>query len=82
MKHKITLYQYEDCPFCIMVKDKLEELGFKYKKIEVSMDREDPKRKELLEKSGVSTVPVIDIDGEFTGESYVIVNKLEELKNN
>ena len=43
-------------------------------------DREDPKRKELAEKSGVLTVPVIEIDGEFIGESDVIVEKLESMK--
>ena len=36
--------------------------------------------KEMSKKSGVMTVPVIDIDGEFTGESDIIVQKLEGLK--
>jgi len=80
MELKITLYQFEDCPFCRMVRQKLEELGLKYDAIEVSRDRDDPQRKELLEKSGISTVPVIDIDGEWTGESDLIIEKLESLK--
>jgi len=78
--HKITLYQFPDCPYCTKVRAKLDELGFKYKKVNVMRDREDAKRKEIAKKSGVMTVPVIDIDGEFTGESEVIVQKLQELK--
>jgi len=80
MEHKITLYQFVDCPFCKMVRDKLEALGLKYNAIEVSRDREDPQRVELIEKSGVQTVPVIDIDGEWTGESDAIIEKLGNLK--
>ena len=80
MTHKITLYQFEDCPYCAKVRIKLDELGFKYKKVDVIRDREDPKRKEIAKKSGVLTVPVIEIDGKFIGESDVIVKQLEELR--
>ena len=77
---KITLYQFEDCPFCAKVRAKLEELGFKYKKVNMPRDREDPQRKEIAEKSGVQTVPVIDIDGTFIGDSDIIIEKLEGIK--
>ena len=80
MTHNITLYQFEECPFCAKVRAKLEELGFEYKKVNVTRDREDSQRKMLLEKSGVATVPVINIDGEFTGDSDAIIQKLEEMK--
>jgi|TARA_Y100000310_G_C20595232_1_gene770162 glutaredoxin len=76
---KITLYQYENCPFCMAVRDKLEELGLKYEKVEMSRDHESQERKDLAQKSGVMTVPVIDIDGEFTGESDAIIEKLEKM---
>lgn len=81
MKHKITLYQYEDCPFCIIVREKLEELGLDYDAIEVPRDVDSDVRRDLFEKSSVRTVPVIDIDGEFIGESAVIIKKLEKLQN-
>lgn len=82
MKHKIKLYQFEECPFCAKVRAKLDELGIsdKVEKINMERDREDPKRKELAEKSGVLTVPVIEIDEKFTGESDVIIKKLENMK--
>ena len=79
MKHKITLYQYENCPFCMMVRDKLEALGLEYNAIEVPRDIDDPVRRDLFDKSGVRTVPVIDIDGEWTGESDAIIEKLESI---
>ena len=80
MEHEIKLYQFETCPFCAKVRAKLEELGFKHEKINVSRDRESKERKELSEKSGVKTVPVIEIDGKFKGESDVIIEKLEKMK--
>ena len=79
MKHKITLYQYENCPFCMMVRDKLEALGLKYDTIEVPRDIDAPVRRDLFDKSGVRTVPVIDIDEEWTGDSDAIIEKLESL---
>ena len=74
----IKLYQFEACPFCAKVRAKLEELGVDYEKVNVAHDREDSQRKELLEKSGVATVPVIEIDGKFIGESDVIIEYLEK----
>ncbi len=75
---KITLYQFETCPFCAKVRAKLEEKGLDYKKVNVPQDRESVLRKEIAEKSGVSTVPVIEIDGKWMGESDAIVNYLEK----
>ena len=76
---KITLYQYEGCPFCAKVRAKLEELNLEYEKVNVSTDGEDETRVMIREKSNVSTVPVIDIDGEFTGDSGPIIQKLESM---
>jgi len=77
---KITLYQFEECPYCARVRAKLKELGMEYEKINVPRDKESPIRRMIAEKSGVMTVPVVEIDGKFTGESAVIIEKLERLK--
>lgn len=74
----ITLYQFAHCPFCAKVRAKLDEKNLKYKTVEVPSNRLDPVRKELLEKSGVLTVPIIDIDGKFIGESGDIIEYVEE----
>ena len=75
---KITLYQFEQCPYCAKVRAKLAENNLDYEKINVPYDREDSQRKELLEKSGVGTVPVMEIDGVFIGESDEIIKYIEE----
>ena len=76
---KLTLFQFEKCPYCALVRQKLEELGLEYEKIDVSYDREDSVRKDLLEKSGVGTVPVLLADNEYIGESAHIIEFLEKL---
>lgn len=82
MSHDITLYQFETCPFCAKVRAKLDGLGWEYKKVDVERDREDPQRKEIAEKSGVSTVPVALIDGEWIGDSSAIIEHLDKLAKN
>jgi len=76
---KITLYQFEECPYCAKVRAFLDEKGLEYEKVNVPRDREDPQRKELLEKSGVGTVPVIKIDDQYIGDSQVIIDHLTNL---
>jgi glutathione S-transferase len=61
----------------------LDEQKIEYEAIEVSGSRDDPVRKEIAEKSGVNTVPVLHItkDGgeEWIGDSGAII---DWLKNN
>ncbi len=75
---KITLYQFEECPYCARVRNYMDEKGIEYEKVNVSYDREDPQRKELLEKSGVGTVPVIKDGEKYVGDSGEIIAYLEE----
>ena len=76
---EITLYQFENCPFCAKVRVKLDQMDLKCEKINVSRDRNNPVRKELFEKSNVLTVPVIKIDGKYLGDSEVIISYLDSL---
>ena len=78
MNDKIILYQFETCPYCIKVRNKLDELGIEYKKIEVPRDRESTIRKEIFKKSKVPTVPIIKIGDFHLGESEDIIKYLEE----
>jgi glutathione S-transferase len=75
---KMTLFQFEQCPYCALVREKLSELGMDYEIVDVSYDRSSPMRKELLEKSGVGTVPVLLDDGQYIGESSRIIEFLEK----
>lgn len=74
----ITLYQFEECPYCEKVRRKLSEKQLKYEKVNVAHNREDPLRKELKAKSGIATVPVIKIDGKYIGDSTAIIAYLDE----
>ena len=74
---KIKLFQFENCPYCAKVRAKLDDKGLDYEKISVSRDRNDALRKELFDKSKVLTVPVLEIDGKFIGESDVIIEYLD-----
>ena len=75
---EIILYQFETCPWCEKVRQKLKELKLDYKKVNMIRDREDKARKELYKKSGVQTVPVINVDGKYIGDSAKIIDFLEE----
>ena len=66
------------CPYCEKVRKVLAEKNLEYEKVNVPHDRDDPVRKDLLEKSGVATVPIIQIDDKYMGESSEIVDYLEE----
>ena len=73
---EIILYQLEHCPFCAKVRAVLHELKMKYQMVNVPQDREDSLRKELFQRSGVPTVPVICIDGKYIGDSAKIIDYL------
>ena len=66
------------CPYCEKVRKVLAEKNLEYEKVNVPHDRDDPVRKDLLEKSGVATVPIIQIDDKYMGESSEIVDYLED----
>lgn len=66
------------CPYCEKVRKKLDELKLNFEKINVPMSRNDPLRKKLLEKSGIGSVPVIEDQGKFVGDSEKIIKYLEK----
>lgn len=75
---EIVLFQFEQCPFCEKVRQKLKEKGIEYKKVNMPHERDSKERKELFEKSGVWTVPVIKIGDEYLGDSSAIIERLDK----
>ncbi|XP_064649078.1 prostaglandin E synthase 2-like [Lineus longissimus] len=55
---KITLYQYQTCPFCCKVRAFLDYYGFNYDVIEVNSVRQTE-----IKWSGYRKVPIVVIDG-------------------
>ncbi|NQV91877.1 glutathione S-transferase N-terminal domain-containing protein [Candidatus Woesearchaeota archaeon] len=78
---KIILYQYETCPFCAKVRDYMSAKDIEFEKINVSYDSSDPMRKEIKEKSGVGTLPVIKDGDRYVGDSGAIIEYLEDNYN-
>jgi len=59
----VKVYTTPTCPFCDMVKKYLRENDVEFEDVNVAEDAEAAK--EMTEKSGRMTVPLIDIDGEI-----------------
>ncbi len=60
---KVRLFSTPICPYCLTLKRFLEENGVEVVSIDVSQDEEA--QKEIVEKTKQTTVPVLDIDGQF-----------------
>ena len=59
----VTIYTTNTCPYCHMAKDYFKEHNVEFKEFNVSEDHD--KAREMIEKSGQSGVPVIDIEGKI-----------------
>ena len=60
---KVKVYSTPTCPWCVKVKEYLEEKKVDFENIDVSEDQEAAK--EMMEKSGQMGVPQIEIDGKI-----------------
>ena len=56
----MTLYQFESCPYCRMVRQKLSDMCLTYVSVCVPQDRS--RRDKVIEVSGQASVPVL-VDG-------------------
>ena len=65
MNKKIKVYGVPTCPFCTKTKKYLKDKGFDFEDLDVSLSQD--LAKEMVEKSGQMSVPVIEI-----GEEIVI----------
>lgn len=61
MAESVKVYSTATCPYCKMAKDFLAEHNIPFEAVDVGQDREAAR--EMVEKSGQMSVPVIDIDG-------------------
>lgn len=61
------LYTTHYCPYCIRARDLLNEKGVAYK--DIAVDHDPQLRREMMERSGRSTVPQIWIGEHHIGGS-------------
>lgn len=79
MQKDVTVFSTQTCPYCVMVKQYLDEKNVKYKDIDVSEDAKAAE--EMFNKSHQMGVPQL-----WIGEEVVVgfdpgrINKLLELK--
>jgi glutaredoxin-like YruB-family protein len=59
----IIIYSTPTCGHCRRAKEWFKEKNIIYEEVDVSRDR--TKAEEMIQKSGQSTVPVIEIDGKI-----------------
>ncbi len=59
----VVVYSTSSCPYCVMAKNFLRENKVAYEDINVGEDEE--KAEEMIQKSGQTGVPVLDINGKI-----------------
>ena len=59
---KVIVYSTQTCPYCILLKNWLDEKKVEYEYNDVGVDQK--KAQEMIDKTGQMGVPVIDIDGD------------------
>ena len=60
---KIKIFSTPTCPYCHVLKNYLKENGFEFEEIDIS--KETAKREELIKKTGLATLPVVEINGQL-----------------
>lgn len=60
---KVKIYSTTTCPWCVRAKQWFKEQGIEFEDINVQKD--EAAAKEMVEKSGQTGVPVIDINGKI-----------------
>ncbi len=63
MSKNITVYTTNTCPYCVMVKNFLNEQGIQFQEINVQNDPEAGRK--LVETTGQMGVPQTEIDGQW-----------------
>ena len=69
----VKVYSTNLCPYCKMAKDFLKDNNIPFEEVNVQENSEAAR--EMIEKSGQTGVPVIEIDGKF-----VIGFNVQEIK--
>lgn len=76
---KVKIYSIPTCPYCFALKEFLKEKGIDFEDIDISNN--EKAKKEMIEKSGQITVPVLEIDDEIVvGFDKEKIEKLLKLK--
>ncbi len=76
---KIRVFSTKSCPYCVVLKQFLNDKKIEFEDINVAENEEA--RKEMIEKTGQMGVPVIEIDNEIVvGFDKVKISELLGIK--
>jgi len=75
---KIKVYSTPTCPWCVKLKEFLDEKKVEYEDVDVSVDHDAAKK--MIEKSGQMGVPQIEINGKIIVgfDKYTIETELNK----
>jgi glutaredoxin 3 len=78
---QIVIYTTATCPYCLNAKKILDQKGLKY--TEISVDKSEEKRNEMIKLSGKHSVPQIFINGKSIGgfDELAALNSSGKLDN-
>lgn|GEM_PF-1136790 len=77
MDEKMTLYAFDDCPYCQAVRRRMNDLGLTYTVVTVPAERQ--KRKAVFEASGQYLVPTLVTDSVILCDENEIIDYLERM---
>ena len=71
----MKLYTKTICPKCLWVKSELSQVGLEAEFINIDHDEQAMSK---IIAAGFSSVPILEINGEFIGDVPTILNRIEQ----
>ena len=71
----MKLYTKTICPKCLWVKSELSQVGLEAELINIDHDQQAMSK---IIAAGFSSVPILEINGEFIGDVPTILNTIEQ----
>ena len=71
----MKLYTKTVCPKCLWVKSELSQVGIEAELINIDQDQQAMSK---IIAAGFSSVPILEVNGEFIGDVPTILNTIEQ----
>ena len=71
----MKLYTKTICPKCLWVKSELSQVGLEAEFINIDHDQQAMLK---ITAAGFSSVPILEVNGEFIGDVPTILNRIEQ----
>ena len=71
----MKLYTKTICPKCLWIKSELSQVGLEAELINIDHDQQAMSK---ITAAGFSSVPILEVNGEFIGDVATILNTIEQ----